>query len=159
MDYLVVQMRTSYFEYYTHQTMYRAIGISVHTPSQSKLQVFHVEGQTGNSLSPPGSTGNIITEFRFYNLMIEDPWRLQSQRKESCDILYGETCLPIHSLRASCCFRRGECHDPGLGPVLGSMCWACMLFFVLGWAHSELAHVSHVYVFVDETRNNLSMRA
>jgi len=73
MDYLVVQMRTSYFEYYTHQTMYRAIGISVHTPSQSKLQVFHVEGQTGNSLSPPGSTSNIITEFRFYNLMIEDP--------------------------------------------------------------------------------------
>jgi len=73
MDYLVVQMRTSYFEYYTHQTMYRAIGISVHTPSQSKLQVFHVEGQTGNSLSPPGSTGNIITEFHFCNLMIEDP--------------------------------------------------------------------------------------
>ena len=122
MDGFLVLLRTSYFEDYTNQTTYRAIGIAVHTPLQSKLLVLDVEGQIGNSLRPK-SAGNTIIELRFYNLMIEDPWRLQSQRKESCAILYDETCLHIHSLRTSYCLRREECHDPGLGPVLRSMCW------------------------------------
>ena len=57
MDYLLVQ----------------SLLFAIPTPSQSKLLVLQVEGQTCNSLTAPRSTGNIITEFRFYNLMIEDP--------------------------------------------------------------------------------------
>ena len=72
MDDFLVLLRTSYFEDYTNQTTYRAIGIAVHTPLQSKLLVLDVEGQIGNSLRPK-SAGNTIIELRFYNLMIEDP--------------------------------------------------------------------------------------
>ena len=38
--------------------------------------------------------------------------------------------------------------------VLGYL-WACVLFFVLGWAQSELAHVRHVYVLLDWIRDHL----
>ena len=38
--------------------------------------------------------------------------------------------------------------------VLGYL-WACVLFFVLGWAQSELAHVGHVYVLLDWIRDHL----